>query len=183
LTVWPAGAILNRVVEGHGDALSAVFRALGDPTRREMLRRLATADRTVGELAEPFDMSLAAASKHVRVLERAGLVRRKVEGRTHRCRLDAARLAGAQRWLAFYQRFWTQRLDALDALLAPRAAGGRQAGPPAAPPLRASASLAVAQRRQEGGPHDRSGAVAPRGPGIRGGRPPGPDRSAATRRR
>lgn len=85
-----------------------------------MLRRLSGGERSVGELAEPFRMSLAAASKHVKVLERAGLVRRTVEGRTHRCRLEADRLAQAQRWLAYYQRFWTERLDALDAMLAPR---------------------------------------------------------------
>lgn len=106
------------MVELHADALSMVFRALGDPTRRAMLRRLSAGERTVGELAEPFQMSLAAASKHVKVLERAGLVRRTVRGRTHHCRLDAEGLAKAQRWLAFYQRFWTERLDALDALLA-----------------------------------------------------------------
>lgn len=102
------------------DELSAVFRALGDPTRREMLRRLSASERSVGELAQPFRMSLAAASKHVKVLERAGLVRRTVRGRTHHCRLDARRLADAQRWLAFYERFWPERFDALDALLAPR---------------------------------------------------------------
>lgn len=111
------------MVEQSTDALSAVFRALGDPTRREMLRRLAAREHTVGELAEPFRMSLAAASKHVKVLERAGLVQRIVRGRTHRCRLDAGRLAEAQRWLAFYERFWNERLDALDALL-------RSPGPP-----------------------------------------------------
>ncbi len=108
------------MVEQRADALSVVFRALGDPTRREMVRRLSSGERTVGELAEPFRMSLAAASKHVKVLERAGLVRRTVLGRTHRCRLDARGLADAQRWLAFYQRFWTERFDALDALLVPR---------------------------------------------------------------
>jgi DNA-binding transcriptional ArsR family regulator len=91
--------ILNHMVEQPVDALSAVFRALGDSTRRAMLRQLASGERRVGELAEPFQMSLAAASKHIRVLEKAGLVRRTVRGRTHLCRLDAARLADAQRWL------------------------------------------------------------------------------------
>lgn len=85
-----------------------------------MLRSLADRERTVGELAAPFRMSLAGASKHVKVLEQAGLVRRTVRGRTHRCRLDAGRLADAQEWLAFYRRFWTERLDALDTLLSPR---------------------------------------------------------------
>ncbi|MEO6525475.1 MAG: metalloregulator ArsR/SmtB family transcription factor [Gemmatimonadaceae bacterium] len=100
--------------------MSIVFRALGDPTRRAILRRLAGGERTVGELAEPFDMSLAAASKHVKTLERAGLVRRRVEGRTHHCRLDATRLGQAQRWLAFYEQFWDEKLDALEGLLATR---------------------------------------------------------------
>ncbi len=99
------------------DALSAVFRALGDPTRREMVHRLSSGERTVGELAEPFRMSLAAASKHVKVLERAGLIQRTVHGRTHRCRLDPRGLSEAQQWLAFYQRFRTERFDTLDTLL------------------------------------------------------------------
>ena len=100
--------------------LDSVFRALGDPTRRAMLRRLSSGEQTVGELAEPFRMSLAAASKHVKVLERAGLVRRTVRGRNHCCRLEARRLAQAQEWLAFYQRFWPERFAALDSLLAVR---------------------------------------------------------------
>lgn len=106
--------MMNRMVEQQADTLSPVFRTLADPTRREMLRLLAGGDRTVGELAEPFSMSLAGASKHVRVLERAGLVRRTVRGRTHRCRLEPRGLADAQEWLAFYERFWTGRLDALE---------------------------------------------------------------------
>jgi DNA-binding transcriptional ArsR family regulator len=109
---------MNHMVERSADTLSIVFRALGDPTRRAMVQRLAGGERTVGELAAPFRMSLAAASKHVRVLERAGLVRRQIRGREHRCRLDAARLAEAQAWLAHYERFWNERLDALEALLA-----------------------------------------------------------------
>jgi DNA-binding transcriptional ArsR family regulator len=107
------------MVERHVDELSRVFQALADPTRREMLHSLAGRERTVSELAAPFRMSLAAASKHVRVLERAGLVQRTVQGRTHHCRLDAARLAEAQEWLAYYERFWNRRLDALDALFRP----------------------------------------------------------------
>lgn len=107
------------MVERQTDELSRVFQALADPTRREMLHRLAARERTVSELAEPFRMSLAAASKHVKVLERAGLVQRTVQGRTHRCRLDAARLSEAQEWLAYYERFWNDRLDALDALFRP----------------------------------------------------------------
>jgi len=116
--------MFNRMVERQARRepdpriLDQVFRALGDRTRRDMLRRLAAGDRTVTELAEPCAMSLAAASKHVRVLERAGLVRRTIRGRTHHCRLAAARLSDAERWLAFYQRFWNERFDALDRVLA-----------------------------------------------------------------
>lgn len=105
------------MVEKSPDELDAIFRALADPTRRAMLRRLAEGDQRVGDLAEPFDMSLAAASKHVKVLEGAGLVQRTVEGRTHRCRLNALRMQRAMEWLAYYERFWTDRLDALTQLL------------------------------------------------------------------
>jgi DNA-binding transcriptional ArsR family regulator len=94
--------------------LDAVFHALADGTRREMLRRLATGEHTISELVEAFDMSFAAASKHVRVLERAGLVRRSIRGRTHCCTLRPKPLATAQAWLNFYQRFWDARLDALE---------------------------------------------------------------------
>ena len=97
--------------------LSNVFHALGDATRRRMLRELAEGERTVGQLAEPFAISLAAASKHIKALEHAGLLHREVRGRTHVCRLAPGPLASASEWLGFYQRFWTDRLDALDALL------------------------------------------------------------------
>ena len=97
--------------------MSSVFHALGDATRRQMLRDLATGGRTVSELAGPFAMSLAAASKHIRVLEGAGLIRRQVRGRTHVCRLDPGPLASAHEWLGFYERFWTSRLDLLEQLL------------------------------------------------------------------
>jgi DNA-binding transcriptional ArsR family regulator len=97
--------------------LDRVFRALGDPTLRAMLRRLAAREHTVGELAEPFKMSLAAASKHVKRLEHAGLVRRTVRGRTHFCQLDPQPLAKADDWLRSYERLWTKRLEALEALL------------------------------------------------------------------
>ena len=105
------------MVNQSPDRLDRVFHALTDPTRRYMLRNLALRERTVSELAQPFQMSLAAASKHVKVLERAGLVRRTVQGRTHFCRLDPKPLAGAAEWLSFYQRFWNERLDALEELL------------------------------------------------------------------
>lgn len=105
------------MVEQTPAILDRVFRALADPTRRAMLRRLAEGERSVGELAEPFAMSFAAAAKHVKVLEGAGLLRRTVEGRTHRCRIEAGPLAEADKWIAFYQRFWTGRLDDLETAL------------------------------------------------------------------
>ncbi len=105
------------MVELEPPRLDAVFHALGDATRRRMLRNLADGERSVGELAAPFDMSLAAASKHVKALERAGLVRRRVMGRTHLCRLEAQPLAGAHAWIGFYERFWSGRLDILEGLL------------------------------------------------------------------
>lgn len=114
------------MVEQITPALDAVFQALTDGTRRAMLRSLAEGERNIGELAAPFDMSLAAASKHVKVLERAGLVTRLVKGRTHVCRLEPAPLAAADAWLRFYEQFWNRKLDALDALLkAEDAAAGR----------------------------------------------------------
>ncbi|WP_430424520.1 ArsR/SmtB family transcription factor [Phenylobacterium sp.] len=97
--------------------LDAVFHALGDATRRRMLRSLSGGQRTVGELAAPFDMSLAAASKHIKALEKAGLVRRTIQGRTHICRLEARPLEDAHDWIGAYERFWTGSLDALESLL------------------------------------------------------------------
>ena len=105
------------MVELVPERLDAVFHALADPTRRAMLRRLGDAPMSVGELAAPHRMSLAAASKHIKSLERAGLVRRQVQGRTHLCRLEPTPLEGAHDWLGFYQRFWTAQFDALEAQL------------------------------------------------------------------
>lgn len=109
--------MFNRMVEQSSVDLDRVFGALSDPTRRAMLRRLAGGARTVGELAEPFDMSFAAAAKHVKVLEQAGLLNRTIEGRSHRCQLSAGPLAAADRWLAYYERFWSMRLDDLERAL------------------------------------------------------------------
>jgi DNA-binding transcriptional ArsR family regulator len=105
------------MVELEAPQLDTVFHALGDGTRRRMLRALSGGERTVGELAQPFAISLAAASKHIKALEHAGLIRREVRGRTHVCRLDPGPLANAHEWLAHYQRFWTERLDILERLL------------------------------------------------------------------
>ncbi|HEY2027206.1 MAG TPA: metalloregulator ArsR/SmtB family transcription factor [Gemmatimonadaceae bacterium] len=101
----------------HSQQLDLVFRALGDPTRRAMLRRLSKQEHTVGELAKPFEMSLAAASKHVKALEEAGLVRRTVRGRTHFCQLDPRPLEKADEWLRSYERLWDKRLETLEELL------------------------------------------------------------------
>lgn len=109
--------MFNHMVELQTPQLDSIFHALGDATRRRMLRELAGGERTVGQLAEPFDISLAAASKHIKALESAGLIRREVRGRTHMCRLEPGPLASANEWLSYYERFWTQSLDKLDALL------------------------------------------------------------------
>lgn len=105
------------MVELLAPELDTVFHALGDPTRRRMLRQLADGERTVSQLAGPFSISLAAASKHIKTLESAGLIRRDVRGRTHFCRLDPGPLASAHEWLSFYERFWSGRLDQLERLL------------------------------------------------------------------
>ena len=105
------------MVEQHAVPLDIVFRALADPTRRAMLRSLSGGERNVSDLAAPFRMSFAASAKHVKVLEQAGLVRRTMRGRSHVCRLNPAPLAAADKWLRYYERFWSERLDVLDALL------------------------------------------------------------------
>jgi DNA-binding transcriptional ArsR family regulator len=117
LTLWACPPIFNHMIELHTAQMNSIFHALGDATRRKMLRDLAGRERTVSELAEPFSISLAAASKHIKVLESAGLIRREVRGRTHLCRLDPGPLASAHEWLSFYEGFWTERLDALERLL------------------------------------------------------------------
>jgi DNA-binding transcriptional ArsR family regulator len=99
------------------DELSIVFAALADPTRRAILERLSSGGATVGELAEPFDMTFAAVSKHLRVLERAGLVQRGRDAQYRPASLDARPLAAAHAWLGDYARFWAGSLDALAAHL------------------------------------------------------------------
>lgn len=105
------------MVEYTSDQLDTVFHALADPTRRGMLAALATGPSTISDLAKPYDMSLAAASKHVKKLEAAGLIEREVEGRVHHCRLSPERLRAARDWLQTYEHFWNSRLDALEAAL------------------------------------------------------------------
>jgi DNA-binding transcriptional ArsR family regulator len=96
------------------DGLSSTFSALADPTRRAILARLASGEASVTELAQPFDMSLPAVSKHLKVLERAGLITRGREAQWRPCRLDAAPLKDAADWLESYRRFWEQSLDRLE---------------------------------------------------------------------
>lgn len=99
------------------ERLDATFHALADPTRRGMLASLALGEKSVGELGQPYAMSFAGASKHVKVLESAGLVARRKVGRTQMCRLQAGPLGEADRWLRQWERFWDLRLDRLEALL------------------------------------------------------------------
>ncbi len=96
------------------DPLSTTFAALSDPTRRAILARLASGETSVTELAEPFEMSLPAVSKHLKVLERAGLISRGREAQWRPCRLDARPLKEVANWMEPYRRFWTQSLDRLD---------------------------------------------------------------------
>lgn len=130
------------MVEQANSSLDIVFHALSDRTRRGMLARLRDGALSVGELAAPYAMSFAGAAKHVKVLERAGLVRREVRGRTHLCRLEATRLAEAQAWLNHYERFWTRGLDRLETLLKAEDAQARQTAP-------ANSSRPTPSRNQE----------------------------------
>lgn len=118
--------IFNYMVEDF--QLDTVYGALADPSRRAILSRLADAgELRVTEVAEPFPLSLNAVSKHIKVLERSGLVRRRIDGRDHWLSLDPEPLAHAWAWLSIYQRFWESRLDTLDAFLQRRAAGSAPA--------------------------------------------------------
>lgn len=101
----------------YQDRLSEAFGALADPTRRAIVSRLRRGPAAIGELAAPFEMSFAAVSKHIQVLERAGLIVREVQGRTHLCSLRSTPLAEAANWLEHYRAFWERRLDALGAHL------------------------------------------------------------------
>ena len=100
------------------DQLSTTFAALADPTRRAILQRLAEGDATVGELAEPFDMSMPAISKHLSVLERAGLITKSRDAQRRNCRITATPVTNATSWLNEYRRHWEANLESLDAYLA-----------------------------------------------------------------
>ena len=116
------------------DRLSSTLFALADPTRRALLARLATGDATVKELAEPFDMSLAAVSKHLKVLEGAGLISRSKEAQWRPCHLEAAPLRSVSEWLEDYRRFWDRSLDSLGEYLEEM----QRAAPPKGPAAKKS---------------------------------------------
>ena len=97
--------------------LNQIFSALSDPTRRAMLIRLGQEEMSVADLAQPFDMSKSAITKHVKVLENSGLLKRTIDGRVHYCRLEAQPLKQATEWMKFYEQFWHEKFDALDTFL------------------------------------------------------------------
>jgi len=101
----------------HPNQLDSLFAALADPTRRGIVARLADGPCTVSELAEPFDMSLAAVSKHVNVLDRAGLIERSRHGRSIECSLNPLQLKTASEWIGNYEQFWNDRLDGLEEVI------------------------------------------------------------------
>ena len=111
------------------DHLSVTFSALADPTRRAILARLALGEATVGELAEPFAMSLPAVSKHLKVLERAGLISRGREAQWRPCRIEPGPLKDAAGWLEHYRRFWDESFDRLDEYLQELQSQGGSDGP------------------------------------------------------
>jgi DNA-binding transcriptional ArsR family regulator len=113
----PAALILNHMVKCSPRLLNRTFAALADPTRRRILEHLAGGDRCVTDLARPHAMSLPAVSKHLRILENAGLVRRRRKGRVHSLKLEAAPMQQAQAWIEEYRKFWEGSLDRLEEYL------------------------------------------------------------------
>lgn len=109
----PRAVLFNLMVKDKSDPLSGVFSALADPTRRAILARLALGETSVGDLAKPFDMSLPAVSKHLKVLEGAGLLLRERQGRTHLLQINAGPMREAAGWIDQYRQFWEASLDAL----------------------------------------------------------------------
>ena len=101
----------------YSATLDDTFSALADPTRRAIISKLAKGEASIMEIASPFNMSLPAVSKHIRALEKAGLVARSKRGRVHYCRLNAKPLRDAAKWLVFYQQFWDAKLDSLATFL------------------------------------------------------------------
>jgi DNA-binding transcriptional ArsR family regulator len=117
---------LNRMVEHQDEHLDYLFHALASKTRREIVYLLASRPYNISELVPRFDMSLAAVSKHVKSLERAGLIDREIVGRNHVCRLNPETLSEAYQWLGAYEGFWRDRLDELERMLSQENGGGRR---------------------------------------------------------
>src|SRR5438876_11571421 len=113
--------MFNHMVERHRDHLGDVFAAIADPTQRAIVQILARKPATIGEIARPFPVSFNAVSKHMMVLERAGLVHREIRGRERVCRLHLRALRQASAWLEQYRQFWETRLDALEQYVAVKA--------------------------------------------------------------
>jgi DNA-binding transcriptional ArsR family regulator len=116
------------MVEYAQEQLNRVFSAVADPTRRAILRALARNPATITQIAKPFPVSLNAISKHVMVLEGAGLIHREIQGREHLCRLEPRPLRGATAWLDHYRQFWDVRLDALESYVARKVKGATRKG-------------------------------------------------------
>lgn len=112
--IRPVAAIFDPMVERSSEHLDTVFAALADPTRRAIVEALSVKPSTVGELAAPYDISLAATSKHIKVLERAGFVKRTIDGRVHRCELDARPMQAGLEWMRRYERWWSRTPDVLE---------------------------------------------------------------------
>lgn len=111
------GGTFNRMVKSNAARLDSIFHALSDGTRRSILRDIAAKEKTVGEVARPYRMTLAAVSKHLNVLEEAELIARERRGSFQIVRLKAQTLRPAEEWLAFYEKFWNRRIDALQSYL------------------------------------------------------------------
>src|ERR1700674_207489 len=120
--------MFNHMVEYSQEQLNNVFSAVADPTRRAILRALAKKPATITQIAKPFPGSLNAISKHVMVLEGAGLIRREIQGREHLCRLEPRPLRDATAWLDHYRQFWDVRLDALESYVARKVKGAIRKG-------------------------------------------------------
>jgi DNA-binding transcriptional ArsR family regulator len=120
--------MFNHMVEYSQEQLNSVFSAVADPTRRAILRALAKKPATITQIAKPFPVSLNAISKHVMVLEGAGLIRREIQGREHLCRLEPRPLRDATAWLDHYRQFWDVRLDALESYVARKVKGATRKG-------------------------------------------------------
>jgi DNA-binding transcriptional ArsR family regulator len=144
----------------QSSSLDLTFQALADPTRREILARLAQGERSISELASRFDMTLPAVSKHVRVLERAGLATVRREGRVRRTRLTATPMREATRWIEHYRRFWESQLDQLANYL--ETSAPEITCPPDRPPNRPSPRPAARPSSKSAAPSERRGSASSR---------------------